>query len=220
MIMKEAVRWPGLATMLRKGLAALVALSLVALAPVSQAAAGADRAYEPVMGDDGLHKTPWLRDTFKDLREDLEEANAEGKRLMVIIEQRGCIYCRKMHEEIFPIPEISNYIQDHFFVVQINMFGDVDVTDFDGETLPEKEMVKKWGILFTPTLMFFPEEVPEGVSAKDAAVAIMPGAFGYYTTLNLLHWIVEKGYETDEPFQKYHARKLPELMEKRPPKKK
>ena len=28
------------------------------------------------MGDDGLHKTAWMRDTFKDLTEDLEEANA------------------------------------------------------------------------------------------------------------------------------------------------
>ncbi|MCB2105160.1 MAG: thioredoxin, partial [Rhodobacteraceae bacterium] len=45
------------------------------------------------LGDDGLHKPDWLRETFKDLREDLAEANAEGKRLMIIIEQRGCIYC-------------------------------------------------------------------------------------------------------------------------------
>jgi len=51
------------------------------------------------IGDDGLHKAPWMRDTFKDLREDLDEANSEGKRLMVMIEQRGCIYCKKMHEE-------------------------------------------------------------------------------------------------------------------------
>ena len=27
------------------------------------------------VGDDGLHKTKWMQDTFKDLREDLEEAN-------------------------------------------------------------------------------------------------------------------------------------------------
>ena len=40
------------------------------------------------VGDDGLHKSPWMRDTFKDLSEDLAEANTEGKRLMVIIEQR------------------------------------------------------------------------------------------------------------------------------------
>ena len=33
------------------------------------------------LGDDGLHKQSWMRDTFKDLREDLDEANSEGKRL-------------------------------------------------------------------------------------------------------------------------------------------
>jgi hypothetical protein len=38
----------------------------------------------------------------------------------------------------------------------------------------------------------------------------MPGAFGKHTTLNMLTWVVEKGYEGDEPFQKYHARKFAE----------
>ena len=55
------------------------------------------------LGDDGLHKTAWMRDTFKDLRDDLAEANAEGKRLMVLIEQRGCIYCTKMHLSLIHI---------------------------------------------------------------------------------------------------------------------
>ncbi|WP_373236151.1 thioredoxin family protein [Cohaesibacter celericrescens] len=160
------------------------------------------------MGDDGLHKTSWMRDTFKDLSEDLAEATAEGKRLMIIIEQRGCIYCKKMHEEVFPRPEISSFIEENFFVVQINMFGDVEVTDFDGEALPEKEIVKKWGALFTPTLMFFPETVSGDMPANRAAVVQMPGAFGRHTTLNLLNWVMEKGYEGEESFQKYHARKF------------
>ena len=92
------------------------------------------------LGDDGLHKAPWMRDTFKDLSEYLEEATAEGKRLMVMIEQRGCIYCKKMHEEVFVVPEIAQFIEEYYFVIQINMFGDVEVTDFDGTTLTEKEM--------------------------------------------------------------------------------
>ncbi|WP_299614980.1 thioredoxin family protein [uncultured Tateyamaria sp.] len=162
------------------------------------------------LGDDGLHKAPWMRDTFKDLTEDLEEANAEGKRLMIMVEQRGCIYCKKMHEEVFVVPEVAQYIEDNFFVVQINMFGDVDVTDFDGTTLPEKDMVKRWGALFTPSIYFFPEEVGDDVIATQAAVANMPGAFGRWTTFNMLNWVVEKGYDGDEPFQKYHARKFEE----------
>jgi len=43
------------------------------------------------LGVDGLHKQPWMRDTFRDLREDLAEANAEDKRLVLFFEQRGCI---------------------------------------------------------------------------------------------------------------------------------
>lgn len=164
------------------------------------------------IGDDGLHKEPWIRETFKDMREDLAEANSEGKRLMVIIEQRGCIYCKKMHEEVFVVPEIRKYIEDHYFVVQLNMFGDVDVTDFDGTTLPEKDMVSRWGLLFTPTTMYFPEEVDGAKMAPQAAVAVMPGAFGRWTTFNLLNWVFDKGYEGDEPFQKYHARMLKQQL--------
>ena len=36
------------------------------------------------VGDDGLNIQPWIRDTFKDLQEDLDEANAEGKRLAIM----------------------------------------------------------------------------------------------------------------------------------------
>ncbi|MGK8233891.1 Thioredoxin-like domain protein [Roseovarius sp. EC-HK134] len=164
------------------------------------------------LGDDGLHKTDWMRDTFKDLREDLEDANAEGKRLMVMIEQRGCIYCTKMHEEVFPRPEIADFIRENFFVVQLNLHGDLEVIDFDGESLSEKQAARKWGLLFTPSILFLPEEVAEDQTAAQAAVAMMPGAFGPGTTLDLLTWVQEKRYalDTEEDFQRYHARRIAE----------
>ncbi len=164
------------------------------------------------IGDDGLHKQPWMRTTFKDLQEDLEEANAEDKRLVLFLEQRGCIYCRQMHEEVFSDPKISDYIEENYFVVQLNLHGDTEVTDFDGEALSEKDMARKWRILFTPTLMFMPEEVPEDQSAAEAAVATMPGAFGKGTTIDMFTWVAEKRYDMDngEDFQRYHARRIQE----------
>ncbi len=164
------------------------------------------------IGDDGLHKQPWMRTTFKDLQEDLEEANAEDKRLVLFFEQRGCIYCTQMHEEVFSDPEISDYIAENYFVVQLNLHGDTEVTDFDGESRSEKAMARKWRILFTPTLMFMPEEVPEDQSAAEAAVATMPGAFGKGTTIDMFTWVAEKRYEMDngEDFQRYHARRIQE----------
>jgi len=164
------------------------------------------------LGDDGLHKADWMRDTFKDLAEDLADANAEGKRLALIFEQRGCVYCRKMHEEVFSRPELASYIRDNFFVVQLNLHGDIEVTDFDGDVLSEKALARKWGLLFTPTILFIAEEVPSGQSATEAAVAMMPGAFSLGTTLDLFTWVNEKRYLLDnsEDFQRYHARRITE----------
>lgn len=164
------------------------------------------------MGDDGLHKEPWMRDTFKDLREDLAEANAEGKRLVVMVEQRGCIYCKKMHEEVYPDPELSQYIEDNFFVVQMNLHGNDAAIDLDGEEMEQSAMMRKWGILFTPTVIFLPEEISEDKPAPMQAVAIMPGAFGRSTTLDMFTWVKEKRYDLDngEDFQRYHARRIEE----------
>jgi len=167
-------------------------------------------AVAQTLGDDGLHKADWMRDTFLDLREDLEEANAEGKRLMVMIEQRGCIYCTEMHETVLIDPEIEATLQEQFFVVQLNMFGDREVTDFDGTTLSEKDMVQGWGLFFTPTILFYPPEVEAGLAGQQAAAVVMPGAFGRWTTLNMLNWVQAEGYLGDEGFQRYHARILEE----------
>ena len=167
---------------------------------------------EAVMGDDGLHKTDWMRDTFKDLREDLAEANAEGRRLMLLVEQRGCIYCDKMHKETFPHPVVDQLIRDNYFVVQINLHGDTEIVDFDGEELSEKQAMRKWGVLFTPTMMFLPVEVEAGQTALQAAVSVMPGAFGPGTTQDMLTWVLEERYalDNDEDFQRYHARRIQE----------
>lgn len=182
------------------------------LAALATALAFALPAGAAELGDDGLHKTDWMRDTFLDLREDLAEANAEGKRMFIIFEQRGCLYCSKMHKEVFSRDDIADYIRENFFVVQLNLHGDREVTDFDGETLPEKAMARKWGLLFTPTMMFLPQDVPDDQSAQRAAVALMPGAWSASTTGDLLTWVIEQRYENteEEDFQRYHARMIEE----------
>lgn len=166
------------------------------------------------LGEDGLHKQPWFTVTFKDVKEDLVAAKEAGKRLAIIVEQRGCIYCKKLHETVFSVPEIAKYVASNFVVVQYNMFGDEEVTDLDGASLTEKTAIRKWGLAFTPTILFLPEDAPAGKNAKQAAVAIMPGAFGRHTTLHMFQWVKEKGYLGEEPFQKYHARKFNALQKK------
>ncbi len=164
------------------------------------------------MGDDGLHKPDWFRDTFKDIQEDFAEAKAEGKRLLIIVEQRGCLYCRDMHENTFTDPRVEAMLRETYFPVQLNLHGDTEITDADDEALSEKDATRKWNVLFTPTMIFFPTDLDEEKSAGQQAVAIMPGAFSAGTTLDLLTWVAEERYldQSEEDFQRYHARMIRE----------
>jgi thioredoxin-related protein len=162
------------------------------------------------VGEDGLHKEAWFSVTFRDIAEDIQHASTDGKRLVLIFEQRGCIYCKAMHETVLSDPEVRDYIQKNFVVVQYNMFGDEEVTDLDGSKLTEKTAARKWGYIFTPTIVFLPETAPKNTNVRDAAVATMPGAFKKGTFLDLFHWVREKGYESGEPFPNYHIRKSKE----------
>lgn len=164
------------------------------------------------IGDDGLHKATWFRDTFKDLQEDAEEAASEGKRVVIMIEQRGCIYCRDMHEKTFPDPRIQSLLNDDYYPVQINLHGDIEIVDTDGDTLTEKQAARKWGVLFTPTIIFLPAEVDLTRSAISQAVSVMPGAFSAGTTLDMFTWVKEERFkdQSEEDFQRYHARMIRE----------
>ncbi len=169
-------------------------------------------AHAAMMNEDGLHIQPWFLDSFLELNDDINEADANNKRVALIIEQRGCIYCKKMHEEVLSRDDVREAITADFEMIQINMFGDREMLDLDGEALPEKEMVKKWGALFTPTIMFLPaaDEVEEGKPLSQQVKSVMPGAFARGTVLDMFSWVKERGYNKDEPFQKYHARKIAE----------
>jgi thioredoxin-related protein len=183
----------------------------IALAATFGLSLAATASGAATLGEDGLHKEPWFALTFKDVREDIATAHEQGKRLVYVFEQRGCIYCAKMHEEILSQPEIRDYVRDNFMVVQVNLFGDEEVTDLDGATLTEKKAARRWGVVFTPTMLFMPEDAPEDGTAGEAAVATMPGAFGKITFRNMFQWVREKGYEGEEHFQTWHARRIAEL---------
>ena len=170
----------------------------------------------PEKNDDGLYVQEWFLDSFLELSDDLEEAEAEGKRLVVFFEQKGCIYCKKVHTEVLSDERINKFVQDNFVVIQLNLFGDREVTDFDGDVLSEKQLARKWGVLFTPTIVAFPEasELSDEPSSGDKiAVAKMPGAFGKGTFLSFFSWIKEKGYKEGDHFQAYVSKKIPEMRE-------
>ena len=130
---------------------------------------GAARA-EAVMTDDGFYREPWFLESFLELADDLAAASENKKRLAIMWELRGCPYCRETHLVNFAKPEIANYIQERFEILQLNIIGSREVTDFDGEKLTEKKFAQKYGVRGVPVFQFFPDSVA-GLAAKGAARA-------------------------------------------------
>ena len=160
---------------------------------------------EAEIGEDGLHVQPWFHESFLDLNEDLAEAEADGKRLMIVWEQRGCPYCKRLHEVNLRIPRIVESLKKDFVVLQLNLWGDREVTDFDGEVLKEKDLANKWRVMFTPTVQFFPAKVAElgGKSGVDAEVVRIPGYFKPFHFFFLLHYAKTGGYDQEPNFQRW-----------------
>ncbi|MEE8500416.1 MAG: thioredoxin family protein [Kiloniellales bacterium] len=186
-------------------LAAGVATGIVGgLAGAAGRADAASDRIEPILGEDGMYHQPWFVNSFLDLKDDLAEAAEAGKRFVVMWEQRGCPYCRETHIVNFARPEINQYVRENFAVLQLDLFGSREVTDFDGEALEERALARKWGIVFTPTIMFFAESVDqvEGKSGAQAEVTRMPGYFKPFHFITMFEYVKESAYERQH-FQKF-----------------
>ena len=159
----------------------------------------------PSIGDDGLHEQPWFHESFLDLSEDLKDAQDEGKRLVIFWEQRGCPYCSRTHEVNLRIPTVANFIKKNFVVLQLNLWGDREVTDFDGEVLTEKNLANKYSVLFTPTLQFFPKNLKKvnNRSGAEAEVVRIPGYFKPFHFYFLFHYAFDNGYDNQPSFQRW-----------------
>jgi hypothetical protein len=99
---------------------------------------------EPMREVGGLYSQRWFALSFLDMREDLDEANAEGKRFAVIFEQRGCPYCMRLHTEVLALKYINDYVRENFRIVQLDLWGAREVADFDGAKMPEKALAERW----------------------------------------------------------------------------
>ncbi len=150
------------------------------------------------MENPGYLKEPgWFKESFLDIREDIAEANDDGKRLMLYFHQDGCPYCKKLIQDNFGQKEITELTQNHFDTISINMWGDREVTDFNGDMTTEKSFARQMKIQFTPTILLLTE---------DASTALRIN--GYYAPHKFkaaLNYVSE-GLEKSVKFRDYFAK--------------
>lgn len=122
---------------------------------LSQAAMAANEgALKEGMVNPGYYEKPeWFKQSFLDLRDEIEDANDNNKRVMLYFHQDGCPYCKKLLDDNFSRQSIVEKMKQHYDLLEINMWGDKTVTLLDGEELSEKEFAQKMKVMFTPTLV-------------------------------------------------------------------
>lgn len=127
-------------------------------APLSQAAEQNAVSLEPGMVNPGYHEKPaWFKNSFLDIREDVAEAAADGKRVVLYFYQDGCPYCKKLLDTNFALREIEDKTRAGFDVIAINIWGDREVTDVQGEQVTEKQFAGGLRVMYTPTMLFLNE---------------------------------------------------------------
>ncbi len=159
------------------------------------------------INDDGHYRQRWYHVSFLDLREDFLEARAEDMRFAVIFEQQGCIYCKRMHTEVMSRKYINDYVRRNFRILQLNLWGAREVTDFDGKRMTEKKLAERWGVIFTPTVVFFKDDLTglDGKWGRELeATERLPLSFGPDTFYDLFVWVRHKIYLQDRNFQRFH----------------
>jgi thioredoxin-related protein len=122
----------------------------------------------PVLAEDGFYHPDWFLVSFLDLKEDAAEARKAGKGLAMIVEQRGCGACKKVHEVNLRDPRVAGYLRQNFQIAQIDLYGSREITDVDGQVLSEKDYARKLGVRATPTILFFQAD-PKGGGAEALA---------------------------------------------------
>ena len=140
----------------------LLGLFFLFIAYSSHASEEPQRAVNSIQSDlvnPGYHEKPaWFKESFLDLREDVQEATESKKRVLIYFYQDGCPYCAKLLQDNFGQKRLANKTRKNFDVIALNMWGDKEVTDLEGSLTTEKQFAVKMKVMYTPTLVFLTEK--------------------------------------------------------------
>lgn len=143
----------------------------------------------------------WFKESFLDLREDLDEAITDGKQgIALYFGQKNCAYCKALMEINLTKPDIVKYVRDNYEIIPLDIWGSRVVTLFNGAELTESELAIQENTNFTPSLIFFDE--------TGSMAFKMRGYYKPYRFQAVMKYIVEDFYKT-ESFRDYLGRADP-----------
>jgi thioredoxin-related protein len=133
------------------------------------------------------HVAPsWFKDSFLEIRDDVDEATEADKHLILFFQLNGCPYCDRMLTESFQAEPLTAYIQEHFDTIAINVGGDREIVFNEEITVIEKELAELLKVRATPAIVF--------LDGDNKTVVRVNGYRSPERFEQVLHYVSEKAY--------------------------
>lgn len=98
----------------------------------------------------------FFNDTFGDFSEELQNARDEGKKgIVIFFEMDECPFCQYMKGNVLNQQSVQDYYREHFLLFSVDIEGDVEVVDFKGESMSQKDFAKINRVRATPVINFY-----------------------------------------------------------------
>lgn len=141
-------------------------------------------------------ETHFFQPKLGDFKSELDTVKKEGKKgIFLFFEMDECPWCARMKASILNQSAVQDFYRRNFLVYQVDVKGDVPMTDFSGKATTEKAFALENRVRATPTMLF--------VDGSGKILTRFTGPTRSVDEMLLLgRYVVEDGYK-QMPFTKY-----------------
>lgn len=105
-----------------------------------------------------------------DLSEELETARDDGKKgVFIFFEMDECPFCHRMKRTVLNQPDVQDFFKANFHSISIDVEGDLEIVDFAGNDMTQKEFSSNNRVRATPVMAFYDLEGNQVVRYTGAA---------------------------------------------------
>lgn len=99
----------------------------------------------------------FFHQSFNSLPDEVATARAEGQQgIFIMFMADDCPWCTKMKANVLNQPVVQDYYRKNFRLLLLDVNGDVPMTDFTGQDLPQREFAFRHNrVRATPVFAFF-----------------------------------------------------------------
>ena len=99
----------------------------------------------------------FFNESFGNFAEELVNAKDEGKKgVLLMFQQADCPYCHRMRTTVLNQKRVQDYYRENFLIFHVDIEGDIEIIDFNGQQLLEKDFAfRKNRVRATPVFAFY-----------------------------------------------------------------